>query len=224
MIYYTAYTLHPILRNHSVKVPKGIMLHSTGADNPNLKRYVNNPVRYGENRYNNHFDHPDATQTPHAFIGLDRKGKIETAQVLPWEWACWGCGTGKKGSYNYKPMYIQIEMCEDQSAGKDYLDKCLNEAVSTMAILCSRYNLMADQICSHKEAAAKGYASNHGDPEHWLEKYGVTMDDIRERVRERLSHLYYVQVGAFKSRKNAEAYAKDVASAGFQAIIKKGSD
>lgn len=222
MIYYTAYTKHPILRNHSIKVPEGIMLHSTGADNPYLKRYVNNPIRYGGNRYNNHFDRPDADQTPHAFIGRDKNRKIETAQVLPWEWACWGCGAGEKGSYNYSPMYIQIEICEDQSAGPNYLNKCLDEAIETMVTLCERFSISADQICSHKEAAARGYASNHGDPEHWLSKHGITMDDIRERVRQRLNTLYYVQVGAFKNRSNAEAYAKDVASAGYQAIIKKG--
>ena len=42
--------------------PKGIMVHSTGANNPNLKRYVGpDDGLLGKNQYNNHWnqDKPD---------------------------------------------------------------------------------------------------------------------------------------------------------------------
>ena len=34
-------------------------------------------------------------------------------------------------------------------------------------------------IISHKEACARGYASNHGDPENWLARFGKNMDWFR---------------------------------------------
>ena len=37
-------------------------------------------------------------------------------------------------------------------------------------------------IISHKEACARGYASNHGDPEHWLARFGKNMDWFRGQV------------------------------------------
>ena len=39
-----------------------------------------------------------------------------------------------------------------------------------------------NNIISHKEACARGYASNHGDCDHWLAKFGKNMDWFRELV------------------------------------------
>ena len=39
-----------------------------------------------------------------------------------------------------------------------------------------------ENIISHKEACARGYASNHGDPEHWLARFGKNMDWFRSQV------------------------------------------
>jgi hypothetical protein len=53
--------------------PKGIMVHSTGANNPWLKRYVGpDDGLLGKNQYNNHWnqDKPGGRQVcVHAFIG-----------------------------------------------------------------------------------------------------------------------------------------------------------
>ncbi|MCH5205638.1 MAG: SH3 domain-containing protein [Oscillospiraceae bacterium] len=40
-----------------------------------------------------------------------------------------------------------------------------------------------ENVVSHKEAAARGYASGHGDPENWLSKFGKNMDWFRGKVR-----------------------------------------
>ena len=60
-------------------VPKGIVVHSTGANNKNLKRYVDHKDRLGVNIYNNHWNN----KTPggrkvcvHAFIGYDKNEEI----------------------------------------------------------------------------------------------------------------------------------------------------
>lgn len=62
--------------------PAGIIIHSTGANNPNLKRYVNAPEICGENPYRNYFDRPDSNVCPHAVIGKDKNGEVKAAKLL----------------------------------------------------------------------------------------------------------------------------------------------
>ena len=163
--------------------PAGIIIHSTGANNPNLKRYVNAPEICGENPYRNYFDRPDSNVCPHAVIGKDKNGEVKAAKLLPWNVCCWGCGSGSKGSYNYAPAYIQIEIAEDALNDRAYFE----EAFGLVADLCQRLmknypTIRPGNIISHKEACARGYASNHGDPENWLARFGKNMDWFRSLV------------------------------------------
>ena len=163
--------------------PAGIIIHSTGANNPNLKRYVNAPEICGANPYRNYFDRPGSNVCPHAVIGKDKNGEVKAAKLLPWNVCCWGCGSGSKGSYNYSPAYIQIEVCEDALNDRAYFE----EAFGLVADLCKRLmknypTIKPGNIISHKEACARGYASNHGDPEHWLARFGKNMDWFRSLV------------------------------------------
>ncbi len=163
--------------------PAGIIIHSTGANNPNLKRYVNAPEICGDNPYKNYFDRPDSNVCPHAVIGKDKNGEVKAAKLLPWNVCCWGCGSGSKGSYNYSPAYIQIEVCEDALNDRAYFE----EAFGLVADLCKRLmknypTIKPGNIISHKEACARGYASNHGGPEHWLARFGKNMDWFRSLV------------------------------------------
>ena len=114
--------------------PAGIIIHSTGANNPNLKRYVNAPEICGENPYRNYFDRPDSNVCPHAVIGKDKNGDVRAAKLLPWNVCCWGCGNGSKGSYNYAPAYIQIEIAEDALNDRAYFEEAFGLAVQ----LCQR--------------------------------------------------------------------------------------
>ena len=163
--------------------PAGIIIHSTGANNPNLKRYVNAPEICGENPYRNYFDRADSDVCPHAVIGKDKNGEVKAAKLLPWNVCCWGCGSGSKGSYNYAPAYIQIEIAEDALNDRAYFE----EAFGLAADLCQRLMkiyppIKPENVISHKEACARGYASNHGDPEHWLARFGKNMDWFRSLV------------------------------------------
>ena len=69
--------------------PKGIMIHSTGANNPYLRRYIGpDDGLLGENQYNNHWNQlrPGGKQVcAHAFIGKLKNGSIASYQTLPWE-------------------------------------------------------------------------------------------------------------------------------------------
>ena len=163
--------------------PAGIIIHSTGANNPNLKRYVNAPEICGENPYKNWFDRPDSNVCPHAVIGKDKNGEVKAAKLLPWNVCCWGCGSGSKGSYNYAPAYIQIEICEDALNDRAYFEEAFGLAADLCQRLMKNYpTIKPGNIISHKEACARGYASNHGDPEHWLARFGKNMDWFRAMV------------------------------------------
>lgn len=184
-----------IIKAHAVKnlcyiaakkmTPKGIVVHSTGANNPTLKRYVDCPAEVGKNAYGNHWN----TATPggrkvcvHAFIGYDKNNEVRVAEILPLNICCWGVGSGSKGSYNTNPPHIQFEICENGLQDKNYYKKAFAVAAEYCAYLCKKYGLKVTQIISHKEAHQKGYGSNHGDPEHWMKHFGETMDDFRRQV------------------------------------------
>ena len=163
--------------------PVGIIIHSTGVDNPNLRRYVNAPNICGNNPYRNYFDRADSDVCPHAVIGLDKSGEVRAAKLLPWNICCWGCGDGSKGSYNYNPAYIQIEIAEDTLNDREYFNKAFGLAVQLCQRLLRNYpSIKPENIVSHHEAHLRGYASNHADCDHWLRKFGLNMDWFRKIV------------------------------------------
>lgn len=168
-------------------IPQGIVVHSTGANNPNLKRYVDAADEVGVNQYGNHWNKatPDGRNVcVHAFIGYDKNKQIRVAEILPLDICCWGVGKGKKGSYNTNPAYIQFEICEDGLRDKTYYQKAFAVAAEYCAELCKTYGFSVDEIVGHCEAYRLGYGSNHSDPEHWMKNFGETMDDFRKQVSE----------------------------------------
>lgn len=224
-------------------VPKGIMVHSTGANNPNLKRYIgSDDGLLGKNQYNNHWnqDRPDGRQVcVHAFIGKLADGSIATYQTLPWNHRGWHGGSGPKGSAN--DTHIGFEICEDGLTDAAYFNKVYKEAVEFCAYLCKLYKLTEQDIIGHYEGYQRGITSNHADPRHWFSKHGKSMDTFRAEVRKALnmpasSHLspplppsppsetkklYRVQIGAYSIKANADAMLAKVKTAGFSdAFIK----
>lgn len=220
--------------------PKGIVVHSTGANNPNLKRYVDCESELGKNQYGNHWNNPSSVLgrqvCVHAFLGYDKNNKVRVAQILPYAMACWGVGGGSKGSFNYDPVgHIQFEMCEDDLTNATYFNEMWKVAVEYCVFLCDKFGfdpLGKDVIVSHKEAHALGYGSNHGDPHNWFVKHGKTMDDFRAAVKAGLDAkkapepekpssgvLYRVQVGAYSVKANAETQLAKVKAAGFDTYM-----
>lgn len=170
--------------------PAGIVVHSTGANNPYLKRYCDNEKLLGKNAYDNHWNQfrPNGQQICcHGFIGYDINKVVRAVHTLPYNYCCWNCGSGSKGSYNFMPAYIQFEICEDDLTDKAYFEKAFNCAADYCVYLCKKYNIPVNKIVSHKEANKQGYASAHGDPDHWLAKFGKTMNDFRKVVEDRLA-------------------------------------
>lgn len=174
-------------RNRSIS-PVGVFVHSTGANNKYLKRYVDAPDRLGKNEYGNHWNQSSATKSVHAWIGYDKNKEVIVAHTLPYDRACWGAGSGSKGSYNYDPQaFIQFEICEGSSTDSDYYWKAIAVAEEYCAYLCKMFGWTTKNITSHYEAHAAGYASNHGDPRSWMNKFGDSMDKFRARVAARLN-------------------------------------
>lgn len=161
---------------------RGVMVHSTGANNPRVSRYVPGNAELGRNTGNNHWDQPGKLCV-HAFVGRFADGKVGTVQTLPWNRRAWHCGSGKKGSAN--DTHIAFEICEDGLTDPAYFQAVYQEAVELTAMLCKQYSLdpLAEGVViCHQEGYRRGIASNHGDVIHWFPKHGKTMDDFRADV------------------------------------------
>lgn len=199
--------------------PKGIMVHSTGANNPYLKRYVQpDDGLLGVNKNGNHFNTPrpgGRKVCVHAFIGKLKDGTVACYQTLPWTMRGWHAG-GKAND-----THIGFEICEDDLTDKKYFEEAYNMAVDLCVHLCREFGLTEQDIIDHSEGYKKGIASNHGDIGHWLKRYGKTMDDFRGEVKSRLEgedmlkrgdkgdHVKYFQQLLLKAGYNLEHYGAD---------------
>lgn len=162
--------------------PYGIIVHSTGANDPNLKRYVQpDDGILGKNVYSNDWNRTGTSKCVHAFIGKDKNGKVRCYQTLPFDYRSWGCGSGKKGSYNNG--YIQFEICEDAKKDETYFNQVMDSAIELCKYLIKLYpSIKLENVISHREAHDRGYASNHGDPDYWMKAFGKDMDWFRAQV------------------------------------------
>ena len=160
--------------------PLGLMLHSVGCAQPRAAVFVN-----GWNRA----DYDRACV--HAFID-GKTGAVY--QTLPWSFRGWHCG----GSGN--DSLVGVELCEtdairytganrfevtDRQTALADCARSYAAAVELFAALCLQYELdPLTAICSHREGAAAGIASDHGDPEHYWSGLGTgyTMDGFRADV------------------------------------------
>lgn len=180
---------------------KGILWHSTGANNPFISRYVQpskNDKNYnqlinllGKNKYGNSWNQIAVDAGVNAWIGKLTDGTVTTVQTLPWQLRPWGCGSGKHGSCN--DGWIQFEICEDNLKDKKYFNQVYKEACELTAFLCKTYNIdpfgtvtmngvKVPTILCHADSYKLGLGSNHGDVLTWFAKHGKTMKDVRKDV------------------------------------------
>ena len=180
---------------------KGVLWHSTGANNPNLKRYVqpsDNAIdreewlkKLGTNSYKNDLNHTSNQIGLNAWIGKLADGTVTSIQTMPWDYKPWGCASGPKGSCNNG--WIQFEICEDGLKDKAYFEAVYKEACELTAYLCDMYDIdpkgtvtvngvKVPTILCHADSNKLGFGSNHGDIYHWFPKFGKDMDDVRADV------------------------------------------
>ena len=181
--------------------PLGVLWHSTAANNPSIKRYVqpdDNATNkeelialIGKNTYGNDWNHIYLEAGVNAFVGKLNDGTIASVQVLPWNYKPWGCGKGAKGTCNNG--WLQFEICEDNTTNKSYFEAVYKEACELTAFYCTMFNLnpkgavtfngvQVPVILDHATACKLGLGSNHGDVQHWFSKHNKTLDDVRNDV------------------------------------------
>lgn len=164
--------------------PSGVLIHSTGANNNRLCRYIGpDDGVLGVNRYGNHWNRAEATACVHAMIGLDKNNILRCYMILPENIKCWGCGGG------YNNTHLQVEIEEDALTNREYYTQAFTMAKKLAAYWCHKYGIEVTNktLCSHKEGHDQGMASNHGDPHKWLNAMGDTMDGFREDVKKLLA-------------------------------------
>lgn len=186
--------------------PRGVLWHCTGANNPNLKRYVQpsdtkpSADTYsksewlkilGTNTNKNDWNHITRQAGLNAWIGKLADGTVTSIQTMPWDFGPWGCGGGSKGSLNN--THMQFEICEDGLTDKNYFNAVYKEACELTAYYCKLYNInpkgtftykgvKVPTIVCHQDAYKLGLGSNHSDVYNWFNKHGKTMDDVRNDV------------------------------------------
>ena len=170
--------------------PIGVMVHSTGANNPRLSRYVPGNAEIGVNNAGNHWDQSNVewkkkygavlNKCVHGFIGLTYDGQIAVVQTLPWDMRGWHAGM-----YAGNNRYIGFEICEDGLADPDYFRATRDAAVELTAMLCRMFGwdpMAPGVVICHAEGYKLGVASNHADVLHWWELFGYDMDMFRRDV------------------------------------------
>lgn len=173
---------------------KGMYLHSIGCPCEKAQNIINN-----ENR-------SDAGAAVQAVIQHDGQVLIGLPIYPERKTAVrnWHCGEGVNGSGN--DTHIGVEMCEPETirytSGASWIEigdgsntKAVvlgnyKSAVEYFALRCKQFGLNPIKdgvIISHKEGHDRGYASNHGDPEHLWKHFGLTMDQFRKDVKEMMN-------------------------------------
>jgi N-acetylmuramoyl-L-alanine amidase len=215
-IYRLYFTRSDCFRANVRQTPTGVQVHSTGANNPRLKRYVQpDDGRLGKNAYGNHHNRA-GNVCASAYIGKLADDTVAIYQVLPWNIRCWLSGNGANGNAN-RMGYIGFEICEDGLTDESYFRAAvMGAAVNLTAHLCLLHGITTDTVRDHRELHDMGLASNHGDILHWLRKYGLTMNDFRAEVAKAMDEgvaAEYIDAG--ENTEGGEADMSDM-------ILKRG--
>jgi len=163
--------------------PQGSVNHSVGCAQPSADVFFNlmnkSSAGWGVN----------------AILGDFHKGDGRILVVLPLDARPWGCGSGKKGSWNNTK--VQWEVCEpaghtyaggtmigyDVAKNQTYFDRMWKMLVSWNVYMVVKFGYSIDGISDHAESYRAGYGSNHADMGQWLPKHGKSMDALRQEVQ-----------------------------------------
>ena len=156
---------------HRELKPAGIVVHSSGRNNPYLRQYVQPSkdnknyidiiAQLGENHKHNDWNHIHTLYNFHYWIGKDKNNNVITVQTFPLNIKTWN------------DNYIHICICEDKLNDRDYLADCLAELAALCDDLCKDFNWDETVIFDYSEI------SNFPDSNYWLEKHGFSILLIR---------------------------------------------
>lgn len=224
----------------------GVLFHSTGANNPTIRRYVqpdDNEVNRSEllsiigvNQNGNDWNHIYREAGLNAWIGKLADGSVASVQTMPWDFRPWGSGVAYKGGPSCNSHWIQFEICEDGLSDEGYFNQVYQEACELTAYLCKLFGLDPQGavrwqgkdvpvILCHQDAYQYRLGSNHGDIYHWFPKYGKNMQTVRDDVQYILEHEVYVpkeEIVVNEPRYNAIADCPGYAQSVITKIVDKG--
>ena len=217
---------------------KGLVLHSVGCPQPDPLVFIKS---WNKSSYDR--------ACVHGFIGENKTYITLPVMETPGKaHRGWHAASGKNGSANNTHIGVEMcepacikytggsgFTCSNKAQAIAYVEKTTRNAVELFAMLCvyHKLNPLEDGvILSHAEAYKRGIASNHGDPDHLWRQLGMdyNMDKFRADVAALMqgetkdeepepATLYRVQVGAFKSKANADKQLEKVKAAGFDTYM-----
>ena len=175
-------TLNGAYRANRFITPSGSVNHSVGCAQPDPEVFYNA------------MNTKSAQWGVTAILGDFHKGDGKIILSLPLTARNWGCGSGKKGSWNNS--HIQWEICEpaghtyaggtllnyDVKKNQIYFDRMWKMVVAWNVYLCYKFGFPPSTIHDHAESCKAGFGSNHGDISHWWPKHKKTMADLRATV------------------------------------------
>lgn len=158
--------------------PKGIIIHSSGRNNPYLRHFVQpskNDENYediisqlGENKRHDDWNHIHTAYNFHYWIGKDNFDNVVSIQTFPLDVKTW------------KDSYIHICICEDNLDNPTYLTNCISKLIKLCKSLCDQYNWNEDDIYDYSEI------SNFPDTNYWLEKCGYNIKLLRSEIMKKI--------------------------------------
>ena len=163
--------------------------------------YVGNPgssAKNNRNYFENLKDTHERYVSAHFVIGLEG----EIIQCIPLDE--WSYCTNQANGYS-----ISIECCHPDSTGK--FNKATEDSLAELcAFLCRKFGLAADDIIRHYDVTGKRcplwYVSHPEDFAAFKERVRKAVSGTSTAAETDKQKMYYVQVGAFGSKENAEKY------------------
>lgn len=162
--------------------PQGSVNHSVGCAQPSVEVFYKimnkSSAGWGVN----------------AILGDFHNGDGRILVTMPLNARPWGCGSGKKGSWNNTK--VQWEVCEpaghtysggtmigyDIAKNQVYFDRMWKMLVAWNVYVVDKFGFPISGISDHIESYYAGYGSGHADMGHWLPKHGKSMNALRAEV------------------------------------------
>lgn len=178
--------------------PKRICVHYTGdcgATAAQLAKYWQN-VAAGVFK-----DKPWSWTSAQYIVGLDG----EVVRCIPDNEIAYAAA-------NQNADTIHIEVCYKRQSGA-FEEKSIVAMGELVRSLMKKYAIQAEKVVRHYDLTGKLCPAYYVDEARWAA--------LHERItsESKSSALYRVQVGAFSSRANAEAYMKKLKKAGFDGFV-----
>jgi len=162
--------------------PQGSVNHSVGCAQPSVEVFYKS------------MNKSSAGWGVNAILGDFHKGDGRILVTMPLNARPWGCGSGKKGSWNNTK--VQLEVCEpeghtysggtmigyDIAKNQVYFDRMWKMLVAWNVYVVDKFGYPISGISDHIESYYAGYGSGHADMGHWLPKHGKSMNALRAEV------------------------------------------